>query len=139
MAILKFTSGSTHTCYSRLCKYLESALSPSCLLLLTWAFDCFEGLCLPHLHRPSPWMRIHVGSFYSILFRGASSILPHPQPGLKPRVDAAEGQEGPSIPFTHPSSRGVSALSTFYNRKTKWLPLYSKPQFRGSRNKPAAT
>lgn len=51
MAILKFTSGSTHTCYSRLCKYLASVSSPSCLLLLTWAFDCFEGLSI---HAPPP-------------------------------------------------------------------------------------
>lgn len=49
MAILKFTSGSTHTCYSRLCHSLESGFSPSCLWLWTLAFGCLEGLSVLQL------------------------------------------------------------------------------------------
>lgn len=70
-------------------------------LLIVWRVYPCSTSALKETPWPSPRTRIHPGSFYSVPFRGASSI-----PAPTPQPETQGWCQGPSVLFTHYQAQG---------------------------------
>ena len=141
MAISKFTSGSTHTCYSRLCKYLESVSSQSCLLHLAWAFDCWRvyPCSTSVLKETSPGLlprHASTQALSNLFFSEGPHLFLHPHPSLKPRVDALQ-RDGRALQGSSPISKlkGSVSLTHCVQIQSKMATALFQTSVPGSRNK----
>lgn len=163
MAVLKFTSGSTHT------HAAAGPVNPGvCLvselpLLLTWAFDSFKSIpccssASPPPPPPPPALRplptfahslpyTHIvpcvsTQVLSRLFSGSLTCscthTPDWSPGLMLRT-LWGGVEGPSCSSPISKLIGKCQPHRLPANANQWLQLYARPQLPGRRNKPLAT